>query len=413
MSMYGCVRELAVLGVVVGALDVVDARADRDRAAVQRALARQAGELRQLRERDVHLARRAAHPEVADRLRELVGKVLRVDELQEAALGIGGRHHDLRVQLVAVLERHAGRAAAVHDHLLDGGAGADLDAERARGARDRRADAAGAVLREAPGAERAVDLAHVVVQQHVGGAGRARPEERADDAARRLGALERIELEPLVEQVGRGLRHELGDPVELRFAQARAVLAELQQAAQVAPAERRRIGRHEAEHRLDRLGGARHHARILVGGLGIARRVAVDLAARQVVVVPGGEVVAVVQRRDGARQRQDLEAVPRQFEVADDLGPQQADHVRELGEAVAREDLLGDRGAADDVAPLEHHDLLARAREVGAGDQAVVARADDDRVVACRRPSLASSTRARRTAARPPCPARGGDGARP
>ena len=134
-------------------------------------------------------------------------------------------------------------------------------------------------------------------------------------------------------------------------------------------------------HRLDRLGRARHDAAVFVGRFGVARRVAVELAARQVVVVPGGEVVAVVHRRDRARQRQDLQAVPRQFEVADDLRPQQADDVGELAEAVAGEDLLGDRGAADDLAPLEHDDLLARARQVGAGDQAVVAGADDDRVV--------------------------------
>jgi hypothetical protein len=109
--------------------------------------------------------------------------------------------------------------------------------------------------------------------------------------------------------------------------------------------------------------------------------VAIDLAARQVVIVPGGEVVAVVHRRHGARQRQDLEPVPRQLEVADDLRPQQAHDIGELREAVAREDLLGDRGAADHFAALEHADLLAGAREVGRGDQAIVARADHDRVV--------------------------------
>ena len=36
------------------------------------------------------------------------------------------------------------------------------------------------------------------------------------------------------------------------------------------------------------------------------------------------------------------------------------------------------------VTPLEHQHFLAGTREVGARDQAVVARADDDRVVPCR-----------------------------
>ena len=71
----------------------------------------------------------------------------------------------------------------------------------------------------------------------------------------------------------------------------------------------------------------------------------------------------------------------RQFQVADDLRAQQAHDVGEFGEAIAGKDLLGHRRAADDVAPLEDHHLLARARQIGAGDQAVVARADDDRVV--------------------------------
>ena len=73
--------------------------------------------------------------------------------------------------------------------------------------------------------------------------------------------------------------------------------------------------------------------------------------------------------------------MPRQLEVADDLGPQQAHHVGELGEAVAGKDFLGDGCPADDIAPLEHDHLLAGAREVRGGDQAVVAGADDDRVV--------------------------------
>jgi hypothetical protein len=121
-------------------------------------------------------------------------------------------------------------------------------------------DAAGTSLCEAPGAEGAVDLPHVVMQQHVGRAGRARAQVGANDAARGLGALERVELEPFLEQVSGRLGDELRDPVELVLAQAARVLAELQQALHVAPAQRRRIRRHQADDRLDGLGGARHDA---------------------------------------------------------------------------------------------------------------------------------------------------------
>ena len=175
---------------------------------------------------------------------------------------------------------------------------------------------------------------------------------------------------------------QLGDPVELLLATGSSPYwPSFSRPQQVAQAQRRRIRRHQSEDRLDRLGRARHHRDRIRRRP--RRRAANDdrAPARQVVVVPAGQVVAVVHRRDRARQRQDLQAVPRQFEVADDLRAQQADDVRELAEAIAREDFGGHRGAADDFAPFEHDDLLAGAREVGGRDQAVVAGADDDGVV--------------------------------
>jgi hypothetical protein len=226
-----------------------------------------------------------------------------------------------------------------------------------------------------------VNLAHVVMQQHVRGAGRTRTEERADDAAGRLRALERIELEPLIEQVGGRLRDELGDAIQLLLGQALRVLAELEQAEQVARTQRRGIRRHHADDRFDRLGSAGHHARVFVVGFGVARRVPVNFLAREIVIVPASQIVAVLERRDRARQRQDLQTVLRQFEIADDLRPQQTHDIREFREAIAGKDFLGHRRAADDFAPLEHDDLLARARQVRSGNQAVMARADDDRVV--------------------------------
>ena len=45
-------------------------------------------------------------------------------------------------------------------------------------------------------------------------------------------------------------------------------------------------------------------------------------------------------------------------------------------------EFLGDRGAADDVAALEHRDLEAARREIARAGEAVVAAADDDGVVA-------------------------------
>ena len=75
-----------------------------------------------------------------------------------------------------------------------------------------------------------------------------------------------------------------------------------------------------------------------------------------------------------------------QLEVADDLRPQQADDVARDREPEARDDLLRDRGAAEHVPALQDDGLEAGAGEVRGGDEAVVAAADDHRVVALRHP---------------------------
>ena len=76
----GTAREVAVLGVVVGALHVVDAGRDRDRAAQVRARPGQALEVRQRVERQVHLARRAAELVAAHFFQKFVGQVLGLDQ---------------------------------------------------------------------------------------------------------------------------------------------------------------------------------------------------------------------------------------------------------------------------------------------------------------------------------------------
>ena len=158
-------------------------------------------------------------------------------------------------------------------------------------------------------------------------------------------------------------------------------LPEEEEVLQAVERELRRVGRRHAQDRLDEAAHVGHGLAVLVVGLGVDLRVAGDLAAGLGVVVDAPEVVAVEHRREGAVEREDLEAVARQVEVPDDLGPQERDDVGADRELEAGEDLLGHRRAAEDVAPLEDEDLLAGAREVGGVDQAVVAASDDDDVV--------------------------------
>ena len=72
----------------------------------------------------------------------------------------------------------------------------------------------------------------------------------------------------------------------------------------------------------------------------------------------------------------------RELQLAHDLGPKQRDDVGGDAEPEARHDLLGDGSAAEDVPALEHDDAQPGACQVRAADEAVVAAADDDRVVA-------------------------------
>ena len=203
------------------------------------------------------------------------------------------------------------RPSGQHD-LRDRRLGADLDAGLARRVGDRVRDRAGAAAGEAPGPERAVDLAHVVVEQDVGRAGRAHAEERADDAGRRHRRLEHVGLEPLVEEVDGAHRHELDLVVLVRSPRA-AGSAVPRNARSFRPfeRERRRIGRRHREDGLDEPAHLDHRLAVLVVGLGVELRVAGDLATRLRVVVDAPEVVAVRHRRERAVERQDLEAVAR------------------------------------------------------------------------------------------------------
>ena len=74
------------------------------------------------------------------------------------------------------------------------------------------------------------------------------------------------------------------------------------------------VRRDQVDDRLDGLRRTRHDARIFVVGFRILRRVTIDLAARQVVVIPCGEIITVFHWREGAWQWQDLESMLRQFQ---------------------------------------------------------------------------------------------------
>ena len=114
-------------------------------------------------------------------------------------------------------------------------------------------------------------------------------------------------------------------------------------------------------------------------GVRVRARVPGDLAMTRRLVLGPPQVVAV-ERRERAVERQQLEPVSPQLELANDLGAQQRDDVRAHREAKPGEHFLGDRRAAHHRPALEHEHLQPRPRQIRRAHEAVVSRADDDDV---------------------------------
>ena len=141
------------------------------------------------------------------------------------------------------------------------------------------------------------------------------------------------------------------------------------------------VRRHLVEQRLD---GTQDLVDVVVEGVvgvGVVGAVAGDLLEVLAVVLAQQQVVAVLHGAERRGHQDGHEAVLDEVQVLDDVRPQQAEGIGEGREPEARTQLLGDGRAADEVPALEDERSQARLGEVGAVGQAVVAAADDDRVV--------------------------------
>ena len=116
--------------------------------------------------------------------------------------------------------------------------------------------------------------------------------------------------------------------------------------------------------------------------LGIAFREPRDFALRGRLAAAHLQIRGLGQREEiGQRALHDAQPVLRQAQVADDLWIQQADRIGRHRIAEAGMELLGDGGPADYGPALQHEDFQARLCQVTGAGEAVVAGADDDRVV--------------------------------
>ena len=106
-----------------------------------------------------------------------------------------------------------------------------------------------------------------------------------------------------------------------------------------------------------------------------------NLAPRFAMVIYAPQVIAIGHGREGAVQGKDFQAVAGKVEIADDLRPQQRDHVRADREFEAGKDLLGHGGPAQHVAALQYYNFLAGTRKIGGIGEPVVPAANHDCVI--------------------------------
>ena len=138
---------------------------------------------------------------------------------------------------------------------------------------------------------------------------------------------------------------------------------------------------HAVEQWLDELLDARDVELVAIHGVGVSLRVPGDLTDVRVAILAEEQVVAVLHRRECRVHEQGHEPVPHEFELLNDLGPNQAEAIREGREAEPRMQLLGDRCATNEMTSFEDEGAQPSLREVGAIDEAVVTATDNDGVV--------------------------------
>ncbi len=382
ISTIGAVRPAELARVDERAVHVIERRRDDDAAHVvlRRRLAGQAGEIGQLGERHVHAERARAGPITRHAPPEVGREVGRVDQLliEDAWADVGDDPR--RGNLLARLEADAHGRAAIDKHLAHRRFEHDLDACIGAGGGHGLGDRAHAADRMTPRALLAVHLAEHVMEQNIGRARRVGAGVVADHRVEAERRLDRLALEPAVQEGARALGEEV-DEVALaleRQLRQRAPLRRrpqqrLKPTARVRRGLERQIAQHVG-HAVER-GVVGRQSRCVAGG----EPGELGLGARK--PAPNLQIAAVRLRQHvGDRPLDDAQAALVQAHVGDHLRVQQADRVARRRVAEARVELFRHRRTADDRPALEHAHGHPGARQVEGADEAIVPAADDDGV---------------------------------
>ena len=343
--------------------------------------ARTGAKARKLGERHVDLERRALVVDPVHRRHEIRRKLSRIQQTPKGHAGVGVARNDGCAIFVAADQGDARHAARPDQDAADLGVTLDVHAEIAGGPRERPGEAAHAPTHVAPHAPLAPRFAHDVMKEHVAGAGHRGARHGADDGVGGEGRLELVGLEPAIKQGSRGSGEDL-DRVGGCRAETAERSAERQERPEVAHAGPQDVRRRRRDRRLDEGRHPIEHGFVRREAFGVARAELRDLAAVELGIRSEQERSAVEKRRERRRlPGKHLEPVPGEAQVAHDLLAEEAVDVGCRRDLEAGKGFLGHAGPADQVATLEHEDPQPGTGQVARRHQAVVARADDDRVV--------------------------------
>ena len=337
----------------------------------------------QLTQREIELEGGARKIQRLDRAAEGLLEKIGRKQVNEGNLRPGIREDELRLDLFPRGQPGPSRLAIFNQDRLNSAAGTDLDAKVPGGRGDGLAESPHASSNISPDPAGAIGLAHDMMEEYVGRARRPGACHRADDRICRERYLELLALEPLIQQAGGAAGEHPEKGIEL-LAEPTGPEAQPGQAEKLAgPADScKGIGRRTVKRRLEHLDHAPEHGLVALVGCRVTIAEFRDLPAVELGIRPEEEMLPTRKgSKGGGLPGQHLEAVVTQLQLPDDLRPKERVHVGQAGKPVARDELLGDSAAAHQLPALQDQDLSTRPGQIAGGDQAVVPRPDDNRVV--------------------------------
>src|SRR5580700_8784211 len=114
----------------------------------------------------IHLARRPTELVAINFTEEFLREIALFDESDKSLPRVEAGRNDVGVDFIAIGENNALGLARLDDDICDPRLSTDFDASFAGSVSNRIRDCAGSSASKSPGAECAVDLAHVMVQQN-------------------------------------------------------------------------------------------------------------------------------------------------------------------------------------------------------------------------------------------------------